>query len=183
MWAYITEPRIDCNLSRIPLQKPKEHITAPKDAMQLDLVPELPRSGGNENIVTAMDVFCCFLFTYPTSNQDAKAFAKILINITTKHAYIPTTLISDKGSDFVFHVIKEVAGVLGITPKPAPTKHAKTTGLLERSHASIKQRLKIQTGERILWHKYFSFAVVSYNTSYHTRIECEPSRVFHGCIP
>ena len=49
-------------------------------------------------------------------------------------------------------VIKEVADVLGITLKPATTKHAQTIGLLERSHASIKQALKIKTGERrSLW--------------------------------
>ena len=46
------------------------------------------------------------------------------------------------------HVIKEVAGVLGITLKHATTKHAQTIGLLERSHMSIKQALKIETGER-----------------------------------
>ena len=57
----------------------------------------------------------------------------------TKHAYWPTTLISDKGTTFKSHVIKEVAGVLGITVKHATTKHAQTIGLLEQSHASIKQ--------------------------------------------
>ena len=46
------------------------------------------------------------------------------------------------------HVIKEVAGVLYITLKHATTKHAQTIGLPERSHASIKQALKIETGER-----------------------------------
>ena len=52
------------------------------------------------------------------------------------------------------HVIKEVAGVLGITLKHATTKHAQTIGLLVQSHASIKQALKIETGERrSLWHK------------------------------
>ena len=82
------------------------------------------------------------------------------------------------------HVIKEVAGVLGITIKNATTKHAQTIGLLERSHASIRQALKIQTGERIsLWQNYVSIAVLYYNTSYHASIGCEPSRVFHGLIP
>ena len=102
----------------------------------------------------------------------------------TKHAYLPTTLISDKGTAFTSHVIKEVASVLGITLKHATTKHAQTIGLLERSHASIKQALKIETGERrSLWHKYVSIAVLNYNTSYHASIGCEPSRVFHGRIP
>ena len=131
-----------------------------------------------------MDVFSRYLFAYPTSNQDANTIAKVLINIMTKHAYLPTTLISDKGTAFMSHVIKEVAGVLGITLKHATTKHAQTIGLLERSHMSIKQALKIETGERrSFWHKYVSIAVLHYNTSYHKSIGCEPSRVFHGRIP
>ena len=69
--------------------------------MQIDLVPELPPSGGFTNIVTAMDVFSRYLFAYPTSNQDATTIAKVLINIITKHTYLPTTLISDKGTDFM----------------------------------------------------------------------------------
>ena len=180
----IRESRFDRSLTRPPLQNPNEHITAPEDAMQIDMVPELPPSGGYENIVTAMDVFPRNLFAYPTSNQDAKTIAKVLNNIMTKHAYLPTTLISGKGTAFMSQVIKEVTGVLGITLKHATTKHAQTIGLLERSHASIKQALKIETGERrSLWHKYINIAVLNYNTSCHTSIGCEPSRVFHGRIP
>ena len=180
----IRESRIDPSLTRLPLQNPNEHITAPEDAIQIDLVPELPPSGGYENIVTAMDVSSRYLFAYPTANQDAKTIAKVLITIMTKQAYLPTTLISDKGTAFTSHVIKEVAGVLGVTLKHATTKHAQTIGLLERSHASIKKALKIETGERrSLWHKYINIAVLNYNTSYHTSIGCEPSRVFHGRNP
>ena len=180
----LRESRINPRLTPPPLQNPNEHLTAPEDAMQIDSVPGLPPSGGYENIVTAMDVFSRYLFAYPTSNQDAKTVAQVLINIMTKHAYLPTTLISDKGTAFTSHVIKEVPGVLGITLKHAATKHAQTIGLLERSHASIKQALKIETGERrSLWHKYVSIAVLNYNTTYHASIGCEPSRVFHGRIP
>ena len=82
------------------------------------------------------------------------------------------------------HVIKEMAGVLGITLKHATTQHAQTIGLLERSHASIKQTLKIEADEwRSLWHNYVSTAVLTYRTSYHTSIGYEPSRVLNGRIP
>ena len=81
-------------------------------------------------------------------------------------------------------VFKEVAGVHGTTPNHATTKHAQTIGLLERSHASIKQALTIETGEwRSLWHKYVSIAVPNCNTSCHASIGCEQCRVFHGRIP
>ena len=169
----LRESRINPRLNHLPQQNPNEYITAPEDAMQIDLVPGLPPSGGYENIVTAIDVFSRYLFAYPTSNQDAKTVAKVIINMMTKHAYLPTTLISDKGTAFTSHVIKQVAGVLGIT-----LKH------VERSHASIKQTLKIETGERrSMWHKYVSIAVLNYKTSYDASIGSEPSRVFHGRIP
>ena len=98
--------------------------------MQVDLVPELPSSGGYENNVTAMDVFSRSFFAYTTTNQDAKTIAKILNNIMTQHAYLPTTLISDKGTASRSHVIKEVAGVLGITLKHATTNTLKLLGCL-----------------------------------------------------
>ena len=98
-----------------------------------------------------------------------------------KHAFLPTTLISNKDSTIVSHVNKEVAGVLGFTLKHASTKHAQTVGLLERYHSSIKQALKNETGERrSLWQKYVSIAFLNYNTSYHTSIGCEPAEFFMG---
>ena len=36
----IRESRIDRSVKRFPLQNPNEHIIAPEDAMQFDLVPE-----------------------------------------------------------------------------------------------------------------------------------------------
>ena len=53
----IKESRIDQSLANHSLQNPNEHNTAPENAMQSDLVPDLPPFGGSENIVTAMDVF------------------------------------------------------------------------------------------------------------------------------
>ena len=44
--------RIDRSLTHPPQQNTNEHITAPEDALQIDLVP----SGGWENILKAIDV-------------------------------------------------------------------------------------------------------------------------------
>ena len=102
----------------------------------------------------------------------------------TKHVYLTTTLIADKGSTFVSHVIEENGGVLGNTLKQATTNNSQTNGLLEGSHTSIKQALKIETSERrSLCHKYVNIAVLNYNTSYDASVACEPGRVFHGRIP
>ena len=105
----LRESRINPQMTRPPLQNPNGYITAPEDAIQIDLVPGLLPSGGFENIFTAMDVFYRYLLAYSTSSQDAKAIDKVITNIMTKHAYLPSTLISDNGTAFMSHVIKEVS--------------------------------------------------------------------------
>ena len=156
----------------------------PKDAMQIDLLPNLPPSGGYENVLTAIDVFSRYLFAYPLTDASAINVAKAPIDIMTKHAYLPTTVITDKGTAFTSKTIAEITQILGITLKCATTKHPQTIGKLERTHASLKTNLKMACGEYCRqWHKYLPLAVLNYNTSYHASIGCEPTRVFHGKIP
>ena len=114
--------------------------------MQIDLMSELPPSGGYDNIITAIDVFSRYAFVYPVSNPTAVITAKVIIDIMTRHAYLPTLIITDKGSVFVSHVNNEVAEILGINLKHATTKHAQTIGVLERAHATIKTSLKMASG-------------------------------------
>ena len=115
--------------------------------MQTDLVPELRPSGEYEKKLLDTDVFSRDQFAYPTSSQDAKRLAKVINNIMTKHACLPTTIISGKRSVFMSQVIEEVTEILGITLQHATTKHAQTIGKLEQLHASLKRTLKIETSE------------------------------------
>ena len=175
----INSTQITPDLIQIP-----EWDLGPEDLIQIDLLPELPPSGGYENIITAIDVFSRYAFAYPVSNATAVNTSKVVIDIMTRHAYLPTLIITDKGSVFVSQVIHEVAEILVINLKPATTKHAQTIGVLERAHARTKTSLKMAPGKnRKQWHKYVPIAILNYNTTYHSSIYCEPSRVFHGRVP
>ena len=59
----------------------------PEDAMQIDLLPILPQSGGYEIVLTATDVLSRYLFAYPLTDASAINVAKVIINIMTKQAY------------------------------------------------------------------------------------------------
>ena len=175
----INNTRITPELFHIP-----EWDLGPEDLMQINLLPEIPPSGGYENIIMAIDVFSRYSFANPVSNPTAVNTAKVIIDIKTIHAYLPTLIITDKVSVFVAQVIHEVAEILGINFKHATTKHAQTIGVLERAHATIKTSLKMASGEyRKQWHKYLPIAILNYNTTYHSSIDCEPSRKFHGRVP
>ena len=175
----INNTRITPEIIHIP-----EWDLGPEDLMQIDLLPELPPSGGYKNIITAIDGFSRYAFAYPVSNPTAVNTAKVKIDIMTRHAYLPTLFITDNESVFVSQVIHEVAEISGINSKHATTKRAQTIGVPERAHATIKTSLKMASGEyRKQWHKYLPIAILNYNTTFHSSIECEPSRVFPGRVP
>ena len=148
------------------------------------LIARIAAKWGFENIIMAIDVFSRYAFAYPVSNPTAVNTAKVIIDIMTRHAYLPTLIITDKRSVFVSQVIHEVGEILGINLNHATTKHAQTIGVLERAHATIKTSLKMASGEyRKQWHKYLPIPILNYNTTYHSSIDCEPNRVFHGRVP
>ena len=173
------------NHSKTPeLLKLIEWDLGPEDALQLDLLPNSPTGGGYQTVMTVMNVFSRYLFANPLVEATAANTAKVIIDIRTKHSYLPTTLLTDKESAFTSIIIAAITHILGLTLKCATTKHPQTIGKLERTHASLKTTLKMASGEyRRQWHKYLPLAVLNYDTTYHSSIGCEPSKVFHGGIP
>ena len=156
----------------------------PKDAMQIDIVQFDDPLGGYNAIITAMDVFSQYLFAYSVVRIDTKTVARVLTDIITRHCYLPTTKITDKGPRFIFEAREQTIKVLGIQLKHATTKHSQTLGILERTHVSLKTSLKIMTGERrTMWHQLLPMAVLKYNASYHSSLECEPARSSTGGYP
>ena len=111
----ITPPMIDT--SKIALVQ--------EDALQIDIVPFDEPSGGYNAIVTAMDVFSRYFFTYNVVKTDAPTVARVLVDIMTRHAYLPTTVITDKGTQFMSEVMADATMILGTLLKHATTKHAK----------------------------------------------------------
>ena len=112
-----------------------------------------------------------------------QTIARVMFNNMNKHAYMPTTINSDKKSTFVSQVIKELAEILEATLQHGKTKHAQTFEKVERKHASKKKALKSEKGERrSMCLIYVNIAVLNYNRSCPTNIGCELSLAIHERI-
>ena len=123
-------------------------------------------SGGYNAVITSIDVFSRYLFAYSVTRIDTRTVTRVLTDITTRHCYLPTTIITDKGSQFISEAMQQTTAALGIQLKHATTNHAQTIGILEQTHANLKENLKIMTGERrTMWHQFLPMAVLNYNTS------------------
>ena len=89
----------------------------------LDLLPNLPPSGGYENKITAMDGFSRCRFPYPVRDALATNTTKLNIDIMTKHNYVPKTLTNDKNIAFRTKLVNAIAHILGILIRRAKTKN------------------------------------------------------------
>ena len=169
----IQDKRINITRSTPELIHIPEWDLGPEDFMKIDLLPELPPSGVYENIITATDDFSRYTFAYRISSPTAVNTTKVMINIMTGHAYLPTLKITDKGSVFVYQFIHEVPEIVGIILKHATTKHAKTIRVLERAQATFKTSLEMASGEyRKQWQKFLPIATLNYNATHHSSIDC-----------
>ena len=167
-----------------PLEKIYDPCNGPEDVLEIDLVGELPNSNGYTHILTACDYFLRYLFTVPIRKPDAKSVVKALMQIFTQHAYVPKTIITDKGTAFTSSIMTEIMKTAGIKIDHATVKHAQTIGMVERSHQKLKQILKINvSADSPQWDRYVNIAVMAHNTTYHNSLKCTPSEVFHGRLP
>ena len=115
--------------------------------MQKDLLPELPPSGGFENTIIRIDVISRYAFACQVCSPTADKTAKVIIDILTRHASIPTLMITDTSLLIFSNVIHETTEVLDITLHHATTKHAEFIGVLEKTRATKKTWVKMSTGE------------------------------------
>ena len=129
-------------------------------------------------------MFSKYLFAKPLTGASAQKVATELATIFFTHSYIPHTIVSDLGTNFVSELMHELCKLLEIKLKHATLKHAQTVGVVERSHAALKRILKLNTDEQwSKWHLYVPLATFIHNTSYYSSIGCTPTAIFHGREP
>ena len=86
----IANKRIDTRQTRPKMLSNTELTMGPKDCLEVDILPNLPSSNGFQHIITMMDVFSRYLFAYPTQDMTARTVARRIIDVMTRHCYLPT---------------------------------------------------------------------------------------------
>ena len=152
--------------------------------MEVDIVGPLPASNGYTHILTAIDVFSRYLFAVPLRKPDTPSVVNALLSVFAKHAYVPTHILTDKGSVFTAELFQQLTKAIGFEISHATVKHAQTIGMVERSHAKLKKTLKIHVNvDRPQWDRYVDIAIMAHNTTYHTSLKCSPTEIVHGRTP
>ena len=169
---------------RPPLQNIYDPCNGPTDLLEADIVGPLPTSNRNTHILTAIDVFSRYLFAVPLRRPDTTSVIDALLSIFTKHAYVPTHILTDKGSVFTAELFERLSKAAGIKISHATIKHAQTKVMVERSHEKLEKILKIHVNvDRPQWDHYVDIATMAHNTTYHASLKCSSTEIFHARTP
>ena len=95
--STITPPLID--MSKIAM--------GPEHALQMDIKPFDDPSGGYNAVIRATEVFSRYLFAYSVVRIDTKTVTRVLTDIITRHCYLPTTKLTDKGSQIISEAMQQ----------------------------------------------------------------------------
>ena len=120
----IQNKRINNDLLKTVLLNCPEWDLGPEDTLQKDIFPNLPPSRCYDNIITHHSnrrVFTLFVCISSHKNY-CPSRSKSYHGPLCKHTYLPTTIITDMGTQFNSKFTKEVAAVLNIDLKHATTK-------------------------------------------------------------
>ena len=118
----------------------------PGEVMQIDLIEQ--KGPIYKFVLTGIDVFTKYLFSVPLINGSADTVARELVKICFQHSYLPSTLLSDLGTNFTSKLMAELANLLEVNLKHATLKHPQTIGVAERSHAAFKRILILNSNEQ-----------------------------------
>jgi len=172
---------------RKKLKAPMEITTTsnkPFQKLNLDVIGPLPiTENGNRFAVTMQDDLTKLSQAYPVPNHESKTIAKCLLHFIS-HYGIPTTILSDQGSDFLSELMKEFAKLFHIKKLKTTAFHPQSNGALERSHSTLKDYLKHYTNHLLNdWDDWLPTAMFSYNTTIHSSTNYSPYELVFGYRP
>ena len=120
--------------------------------LSMDLIVGLPKSRDSNAIFT----ICCRLSKHrlyiPCSDENEGTSAESLANIVLKEVYrhrgLPTSIVSDRGTQFVSALWRCLCKRLGIRADYSTAFHPETDGQTERSNQDIETKLRAYCNEQ-----------------------------------
>lgn len=156
------------------------------DKLYLDLVGPLPRDQHeNEYILTIQCELSKFVIAKPIKDKRASTVAQAFVECVILKFGIPTIIATDRGSEFVAQVMKDVADLLGIQRLTSTAYHHESIGALENAHKTLGNFLRANSTEkRFTWSEWIPYWTFMYNTTVHSSHGYTPFELVFGrkCI-
>ncbi|KAH7704917.1 gagpol and env protein precursor, partial [Aphelenchoides avenae] len=176
--AHLNKKRI-----AVPPLKP---IIARKtyETVGIDVFSLSQTTSGNEHVVTVIDLHSKFCRAYPVPDKTAATIAKCLWEKwCLEECRKPSSVLSDRGGEFVNEIIAEIARVSGMDQKLTVGHNPRENGCTERMNQTLKLLLMKMEDSTLEWDQRLPYALFYYNCCPHSTTGESPYFTLHGTDP
>ena len=162
-----------CARSKVPRHLPYGTLKQlpiperPWNSISMDLIEQLPDSGGYTAILVIVDRLTKQSIFIPTHNTlTASELAELfLLHVFSKHG-VPTHVTSDRGSEFVSHFFRSLGKALDMRLHFTSSYHLEGDGQTERVNQTLEQYLRIYCNyQQDNWSRLLPLAEFAYNNA------------------
>ena len=132
----------------------------------LDIVGPLPESDGFKYILLIGDQFSKWYEAVPMQNQEATTLAKCFVDCWVLRFGCPANLHSDKGTNYMSNLFKNMCKELGIDRTSTTAYHPQGNAMIERTNQTIGENSAKNLGEHHnTWSKHLQMIMMAYRSS------------------
>ena len=161
-------------LFRIPTERPFQIVGV--DIMELPVT-----SKGNRYLIVFQDLFTKWPMAYPVPDQKAERIARLLLENIVPFFGVPEALLSDRGTNLLSCLMKDVCRMLGIKKLNTTVSHPQCDGAVERFNRTLKTMIRkyvVKFG--VQWDQYLHGILWAYRNTPHSSTGEKPSYLLFG---
>ena len=143
---------------------------------------ELPKtSKGNRYVVVFQDFLSKWPFVFATKDQKATTLAKLLVEEVVPVIGVPEALLSDRGTNLLSHLMRDVCKLLGVAKLNTTAYHPQCNGLVERFNRTLKMMLRKHVDKfGPQWDRFLPGVLWAYRNTPHDSTGEKPSFLLFG---
>jgi len=166
-----------------PRKLPLQPITVSRPFQILGVdVMDLPLTeNGNKHVLVIQDFLTKWPWVFPIPDQKTVRLVDILVREIVPVCGVPECLLSDRGTNLLSHLMRDVCSLLGITKLNTTAYHPQCDGLTERFNCTLKTMLRKHVdvyGKQ--WDRNLHRVLWAYRNTPHEATGEKPSFLMYG---
>ena len=156
-------------------------VSRPFQIFGVDIM-DLPKTErGNKHVIVFQDFLTKWTIVFAIPDQKTQRIVRLLVEEIIPVFGVPEALLSDRGTNLLSHLMKDVCSLLGIEKYNTTAYHPQCNGLTERFNRTLKTMLRKHAAKfGSQWDKYLHGVLWAYRNAPHDSTHEKPSFLLFG---